>query len=95
MGNDKTQSVKCDQCDKNASCNTNLRKRVMTKHMKLVKHITFKFNVCKQNHDNKKFITNHMISVHDPPGGIYYCELCESVTSIKTGLDIHISKKHK
>ena len=53
----------------------------MTKHMKLVKHMTLKFNVNKQNLDNKNFITNHMISVHDHPGEIYFCELCESLTS--------------
>ena len=36
-----------------------------------------------------------MISEHDHPGELLHCDLCEFVTSRKTGLDIHTSKKHK
>ena len=81
---EETQSFKCDQCDKNASCKTNLRKHGMTKQKKPVTHITFKCDVCKEHLDTKNYPTNHMISVHDNPGELSYCDICESVMSIKT-----------
>ena len=89
------ESFKCDQCDENFSCKANLRKHVMTKHKKPVTHERFKCDVCKENLDTRNFLTNHMISEHDHPGELLHCDLCEFVTSRKTGLDIHTSKKHK
>ena len=81
---EETQSFKCDQCDKNASCKTNLRKHGMTKQKKPVTPITFKCDVCKEHLVTKNYPTNHMISVHDNPGELSYCDICESVMSIKT-----------
>ena len=79
---EETQSFKCDQCDKNASCKTNLRKHGMTKPKEPVTPITFKCDVCKEHLDTKNYPTYHMVSVHDHPEEPYYCDLFESVTSI-------------
>ena len=51
--------------------------------------------MCSKNLDTQNMLTNHMIYKHDHPGDLFVCDLCEFITSRKTGLDIHISKKHK
>ena len=61
---------------------------------KPVTHDRFKCEQCDERLDTKNCLLNHMISEHNQPGDVLECDYCEFKTSRKTGLKIHISKKH-
>ena len=88
-------SFKCDKCEHEANCKVSLMKHISKDHKQPVTHERFKCNMCGENLDTKNCQTNHMISMHNQPGEIFTCDHCEFETSRKTGLSIHLSKKHK
>lgn len=89
------ESLKCNQCSHEANCKVSLRKHTMREHKKPVIDERFKCDVCRENQESKNDLKIHMISEHDHPGEIFTCELCDFMTSRKTGLTMHSSKKHK
>ena len=86
-------SFKCEQCDYKASCKAIFKKHAILEHTKVVTQE--RCNMCSANLDNQNMLTNHMINKHDHPGELLVCDLWDFITSRKTGLDIHVAKKHK
>ena len=61
---------------------------------KTVTHEIFKGEECGERLDTKNCLTNQMISDHNQPWEVLKSDACDFLTSIKTGLKIHKSKKH-
>ena len=88
-------TLNCDKCVHKANCQVSLLKHVLKEHKKHVAHERFKCNICSENLETKNNLTNHMIVEHNHPGEVLVCQQCEFMTSRKTCLNMHVSKKHK